>query len=174
MQSLLRVLALDEKIADRIIDWIDANSEVGISGGETGAKNAPLDSTDELLLIPGITLQEYDTLVPYITVRGEKDLLYININRADIPVIRCLSDLIKEQDAENIVNHRKSTPFKEGGIDGQLQAFVRGYETKTGVFLTSEGQHFSIISAASSSGVKRIIEMVLNIKKNTIEYWKEY
>jgi hypothetical protein len=82
--------------------------------------------------------------------------------------------LIKEQDAENIVNHRNSTPFTEGGIDGQLQGIVNGFMTETGVFLTAKGKAFSITSTASSGGVKRIIEMVLNIDKNTFEYWKEY
>jgi|WetSurSiteA1Bulk_404760.scaffolds.fasta_scaffold00652_4 general secretion pathway protein K len=176
LKRLLNMLSLDEGIADRIIDWIDENSEVRISGAETGAKNASLDSADELLLIPGITRQDYDTLAPYITVRGEKGILYVNINRADIPVIRSLSSSINEQDAEKIVNYRNLAPFtgESGNIAGQLQGLVSGFGTEEGVFLTSGGQHFSIISTASSGGVKRIIEMVLNTGKNTIEYWKEY
>jgi general secretion pathway protein K len=176
LKRLLNMLSLDEGIADRVIDWIDENSEVRISGAETGAKNAFLNSTDELLLIQGITRQDYDMLVPYITVRGAKGILYVNINRADITVLRSLSSSIDEQDAEKIVNHRTSTPFtgESGNIAGQLQGLVGGFGTEEGVFLTSEGQHFLIISSASSGGVKRIIEMVLDIKKNTIEYWKEY
>ena len=39
LKRLLSVLKLDERIADRIVDWIDENSEVTISGGEAGAKN---------------------------------------------------------------------------------------------------------------------------------------
>jgi len=176
LKRLLSVLALDERIADRIVDWIDENSEVKISGGEAGAKNTFLDSTDELLLIRGITKQDYDTLVPYITVCGSKGMLYVNINRAGIPVIRSLSDWMKEQDAEKIVNRRNSIPFtgEHGAILGEIQGIVGGFGTETGVFLTSEGQHFSIISTASSGGVKRIIAMVLNTAKNTTEYWKEY
>lgn len=174
LKRLLSVLKLDEEIADRIIDWIDENSAVIISGGESGAKNTFLDSTEELLLIHGITKQDYDALVPYITVCGSKGVLYVNINRADIPVIRSLSGLITEQDAENIINYRNSTPFTGEGINGQLQGIVSGFATEPGVFLTAEGQYFSIVSTAVSGGVKRIIETVWNSNGNTVEYWKEY
>ncbi|MDQ7786480.1 MAG: type II secretion system minor pseudopilin GspK [Thermodesulfovibrionales bacterium] len=176
LKRLLSVLSLDERIADRIVDWIDENSEVKISGGEIGAKNTFLDSTDELLLMRGITKQDYDTLVPYITVCGSKGMLYVNINRAGIPVIRSVADSVKEQDAERIINHRNLSPFngEPWQIVGQLQGIVNGFATESGVFLTAEGQYFSITSTATSGGVKRIIDMVLNTTKNRIEYWKEY
>ncbi len=67
-KRLLDALALDVKIADRVVDWIDRNSEARLSDSEAGAKNGPLDSVDELLLIHGISREDYDKLLPYVTV----------------------------------------------------------------------------------------------------------
>ncbi|MBU4387796.1 general secretion pathway protein GspK, partial [Candidatus Dependentiae bacterium] len=94
---LLTILKLDESIAGRIADWIDRDSEAWMSNSESGARNAYLASVDELLLINGIGKEDYDKLLPYITVFGMSALnLEININTADIPVLRCLAEDVTE------------------------------------------------------------------------------
>src|SRR5262249_39215025 len=62
---LLNLPNMTEDIANSILDWIDADSEPRTSGAENDyysglnppyrAKNAPLDSLDELLLVKGVT-----------------------------------------------------------------------------------------------------------------------
>jgi type II secretory pathway component PulK len=168
---LLTLLNLDVKIADRIADWIDVNSNAQVSGSESGAKNAYLDSTDELRLIHGIAKEDYDKLLPYITVHGPKDNLYINVNRAKIPVLRSMSYAIKEETAKSIINQREFMPF------GDANDFTRRtdiFQLDAGIYAETEGNDFLMQVAASSGGLKRIIETVLNIDKATIEYWKEY
>ena len=95
-KRLLKILSLDEKIADRVADWIDPDKEARLPDSEVGAKNSALLSVDELLLINGINRKDYDTLLPYITVYGTRDNLLININGAEAPVLMCLSNDITD------------------------------------------------------------------------------
>ena len=174
-RRLLNVLSLDERIADRIVDWIDSNSEARIPNSEVGAKNSALNSVDELLLINGISRKDYDTLLPYITIYGNRDAPEININSAEEPVLKSLSKYITGDDAKRIIKYRESNPFR-GKSD--LMS-VLGFTGSKGQSLmnkitTDIGPNFSIKSIAASGGVKRIIETVFNASTRTIEYWKEY
>ncbi|MCL5022319.1 MAG: type II secretion system protein GspK, partial [Nitrospirae bacterium] len=92
-KRLLKNLGLDERIADRVADWIDSDSEPRPDGSEEGAKNGYMDSVDELLLIKGIDRASFDKLFPYVTVYGydgRPDDARINMNTASIPVIMSL------------------------------------------------------------------------------------
>jgi general secretion pathway protein K len=156
--TLLTILNLDVKIADRIADWIVA-------------KNTYLDSTDELLLIHGISREDYDKLLPYITVHGEKTNLYINVNRATMPVLRSMSHSINEGAATTIINAREFMPFSDTADFTRRTSII---SLDPNVYAITEGSYFFVKSSASSEGVKRIVEMVLNLGNNTVEYWKEY
>jgi general secretion pathway protein K len=173
-KRLLKVLSLDGRIADRVTDWIDPDKESRIPGSEVGAKNSALHSVDELLLIKAINRKDYDKLLPYITVYGDRNVPEININGAEAPVLMSLSDEITEELAKRVIDYRKVTPFER--VDQIFK--VAGFETTIGQSLmgkiTVEGKNFYIKSVAVSDGVKRIIETVLNTLYNKIEYWKEY
>lgn len=66
-QLLMALPNMNESIADAILDWIDGDEEVREYGCEAsyynglspayGAKNGPLDSLDELLLVRGVSPQ---------------------------------------------------------------------------------------------------------------------
>jgi len=173
-KRLLKVLSLDEKIADRIVDWIDSDKEARLADSERGARNSVLLSPDEILLIQGISRDDYNTLLPYITVYGTRDNLSININGAEKPVLRCLSDRINDELAQKVIDFRKNNPFqyisdlsKVAGFEGDAAGIPPGV-------VTVKGENYSIKSAADSGGVKRIIETVLNAENGKIAYWKEY
>jgi general secretion pathway protein K len=174
-KRLLKAISLDEKIADRVADWIDQDSEPMLPGSETGVKNSALISADELLLIPGIDRKDYDKLLPYITVYGDRNAPLININGAEAPVLMSLSDSITEELAKRIIAYRENTPF----IEKSKIVYVSGLEN-TGISLTNKitvkGENFSIKSTAASGGVKRIIETVIDTSSSpaVIRYWKEY
>lgn len=174
-KRLLKVLSIDTKIADRVADWIDHNSESRLPDSETGAKNSPLVSVDELLLINGINRKDYDKLLPYITVYGDRNASLININGAEAPVLMSLSDSITEELANRIIQYRGNTPFEN---TAQLQNKVAGFETIALSLMgriTVKGKNFYIKSTATSGGVKMIIETVLDTSSRAvIRYWKEY
>jgi general secretion pathway protein K len=166
---LLKALSLDVKIADRLVDWIDKNGEAWISDSEAAAKNSALDSVDELLLINGISRKDYDKLLPYVTVNKKRDNLIVNVNRAEAPVLMCLAEGISEENAKKVIQQRKGTPFMT------IQKFNNIAQTTLGPQrIKIDGAVFYIKSSASSGGVKRVIEAVLDTATNTVQYWKEY
>jgi general secretion pathway protein K len=178
LKRLLEVLSLPDEIADRIADWIDQDSEARISGSETAANNSALLSTDEILLIRGIRREDYDTLLPYITVYGNRNTAVLNINGAEVPVLMSILDTgrgnfpITEDLAKRITTYRESLPFEDLG---QFNSFAGTSLSSNQI--TVKGENFSIKSAASSGGVIRIIETVLakrSLSPPMITYWKEY
>jgi general secretion pathway protein K len=172
---LLKNLSLDEKIADRILDWIDRDSAAELGDSEAGAKNAVFLSADELLLIHGISRKDYDTLLPYVTVYGPADnSLRINMNGAEKPVLMCLSDSITAELAQRVIEYRKGNPFQDTSELGRVQGFEKNLAGIPPGVLAVKGKDFLITSTASSGGVKRIIETVVDMEQDIIQYWKEY
>ncbi|MEW6162296.1 MAG: type II secretion system minor pseudopilin GspK [Nitrospirota bacterium] len=170
-KRLLSYLAVDSEVANRVADWIDKDSEPRLIYSEDNAKNATLDSLDELLLINGIDRHTYDKISPYLTVYGNG---LININSAEIPVLVCLSDTITEELAERIIRYRDIIPFE----DTSKIVKVAGLETAGQSLIgriTVKGTSFRIISTVTGGGVKRIVDSVLEISGGTptVKYWKE-
>lgn len=178
LQRLLELLSLPEEIADRIADWIDQDSEARISGSENGAPNSALFCTDEILLIRGIRREDYDTLLPYITVYGDRNTALINVNGAEVPVLMSILDAgqgdfpITEDLATRITTYRDGQPFED---IGQFNSFAGTSLSSNQI--TVKGEYFSIKSSASSGGILRIIDTVISKRSQSlpvISYWKEY
>jgi general secretion pathway protein K len=172
-KRLLRILRLDEAIADRVVDWMDEDSEPRVRDSEDGAKNSSFDSIDELLLIKGIDRETYDKLIPHITIYGNTDRMNININTATIPVIMSLSDMMTEEIAGQIVRQRSVKPF-EGMDDPNLTAILGGLKTRLMGRIDVRSSFFHVISVAEESGMKRLIETYLEMRDDLIvRYWRE-
>jgi len=177
-KRLLGNLGLDELIAERVADWIDTDSEPKLRDSEEGAKNAFMDSVDELLLIKGIDRHTYEKLSPYVTVYGfgGTDDRRININTAAIPVIMSLNEngMITREMAERLVRSRELEPFNStsevtrAGIEENmlLGNFVTAYPPV----------NFRITSVSEENKIKRVIEGVVKVtggSQGTIFYWRE-
>jgi general secretion pathway protein K len=175
-RRLLKILLIDEKVADRIADWIDPDSEQRIADSEAGAKNSALFSVDELLLINGINRKIYDTLLPYVTVYGTRNNLEININGAEKPVLMSLSENINDDLAQRVTEYRRLTPFEQKEHLQKVPGFGSTVYNPVSGMITVKGRHFAINSSAESDGVKRIVEAVLDasLSPARFEYWKEY
>jgi general secretion pathway protein K len=169
-QRLLKELSLDVKIADRVADWIDPDREQRLRDSETGARNTPLLSTDELSLIPGIEKDGYTSLLPHVTVFGDG---LVNVNGADKPVLKSLHPEITDDLAARVIEYRRIKPFEQR--EDILK--VAGFETTIGQALMGriavQGTSFTIRANAESDGIKRIIESVVDAS-GTVRYWKEY
>jgi general secretion pathway protein K len=168
---LLKALDLRPDIADRVVDWIDADSIPRIADSENLAKNAKLDSIDELLLIPGIDEDAFERLRPYVTIYGNN---LIDINTAEVPVIMSLSDKIDKAMAANVVEYRERTPFQTPTEILQ----VGGFQSILGIqgYISVKSNTYRIVATASSGDIKRIIESVMDIAGPTkiVKYWREY
>jgi len=182
-KNLLRSLGFDEaavkEITGRIVDWMDSDSipSEGLSDSEQDAKNAHMDSIDELLLIKGIDRRTYERLVPYVTVyscvANDPYSPLVNINTATVPVI--MSFGVSLEQAEEIVNYRKVTPFayssdikKVAGLDGSLGTSLMGR-------IAVQPSNFRITSVAEENKIKRVIESVVTTGglSQTVRFWKE-
>lgn len=171
-KRLLRNLNLDESIAARVADWIDRDNEPRLRDSEDGAKNAYMDSVDELLLIHGIDKETYGKLMPYVTVYGMigRNSVNININTASIPVIMSLNEDMTEDVAEWIVYRREEiAPFVETDIGNEpVLRPLSGW-------ITVKATNFRIVIVTEENRIRRIIEAVVEIKSdsNTVKYWRE-
>ncbi len=177
LQGMLKDLNLKADIADRIVDWIDPDSEPRLRDSEDSAKNGPLDSIDELLLIPGIDRESYERLVPYVTIYGLEPgphIGKININGAAIPVLMSLPGMDADT-AEKIVRYREASPFTGGNND--ISAVVgRDIYTAISADIMVKGTAFRVLATAQTGNIKRIIESVIDISggSRVVRYWKEY
>ena len=177
-KRLLGNLGLDELIAERVADWIDTDSEPKLRDSEEGAKNAFMDSVDELLLIKGIDRHTYEKLSPYVTVYGfgGTDDRRININTAAIPVIMSLNEngMITREMAERLVRSRELEPFNStsevtrAGIEENM--LLRNFVT------ADPPVNFRITSVSEENKIKRVIEGVVKVTRGSqgrILSWRE-
>lgn len=111
-------------LVDSLIDWLDFNDNdqkeplgaespyyLGLSHPYP-AKNGPLDSLDELLLVKGFDADILATLEPHVTVHGSDSL---NVNTASQEVLMAWDQKgeLPQQAAEAIVNQRQTEPFHD-------------------------------------------------------------
>jgi general secretion pathway protein K len=169
-ERLLLAVDAETELASGVADWIDPDLLPRVPGGETGARNAPLRSVDELLLIPGVGRDEYDKVSPYVTVWGSGQ---VNINGAEEPVLMSLSEDITRELARRVTGYRDRTPFTSAGDLTK----VAGFE-QMGIGLmgriTVKGTAFRVSSrAASPDGIQRVVACVLD-DSGRILYWREH
>jgi general secretion pathway protein K len=161
---------MDPEIGRRIVYWLDTGTEHRPSDSEALSKNTPLDSVDELLLIPGIDEKTYDKLLPYVTIYGNK---VIDINTAGVPALMAADSRMTKDVAERIVQYRQLTPFSSSA---DLEKVLGFSDTgiSSGKFMVTGGA-FRVLVTAESAGIKRTVECVLegSAANWKVTYWKE-
>ena len=111
-----------QELAEAIRDWRTADEpEIGVCAEPQRCHNGLFDSVDELRLVPGMTPELFDALVPYVTVYGGPAS---NVNTADPLVLRAWD--IPEEQVGKIVTQRQSPPFTTSypGLSAQSTAFT--------------------------------------------------
>ncbi|TAN64919.1 MAG: general secretion pathway protein GspK [Methylobacter sp.] len=120
-KRLLIELKIKPTVVDAILDWIDADSEIRYPDGAEDetyfqqktpyrSANRLFADVSELLLIHGISQQDYNKLKPYIYVASA--YAPINVNTAAPLLLRCLANDLSAKDAELLVRAIKHQPFK--------------------------------------------------------------
>lgn len=153
LKRLMKALRHTPDMADRIIDYIDADTRGEF---ESRARNDKLYNLEELLRIEGLTNEViYGGMVNGQEVKGIRDFLTIwpktppesgpigavNINTAPSEVLQSLSDLMTAGLADAIVAFRS-----QPGSDGQPQEFQKVEDLKRvpgmsdGVYATLNNQ----------------------------------
>lgn len=191
-------------LIDSFLDWLDADDVPRFDGAETDdyyaqldppyrAKNGPLDTVEELLLIRGFTPailwggeHEVEFGEP-VAVQGVADLLTtygdgkVNINAASARVLRTL-DGVDEIAAGAIIEEREgflredgtqeSTPFTSGQ---DLMRRIPGLNPDIAQQLTTDSQIFRITMIGTVGGVSRRLWGIVEYRnrKITILRWRE-
>lgn len=167
-----------EGLTVALIDWIDQDPGpyVDQNSGATGAEadyyqrltppvriaDRPLRSLDELALVRGFTPELIRRIEPHVTVHGStvtSDNTKVNINTASAEVLMAFSANpgISRQEAEQIIEHRRSQPFKTPVELTDFFASI-GLQGLLGTSdLTLTGGFYRIRSTAEvNDGVRRI------------------
>lgn len=121
-RRLLRLVELDEAIAQATSDWLDQDIQPQYPDGAEDQEylgqtppsrtaNTMMANPSELRLVNGVTSEAYKKLEPYIATLPE--FTQINVNTADALVIRALIQALDESDAESLLNEREENPFKD-------------------------------------------------------------
>jgi len=140
------------------------------------SKNAPLDTTEELLLIKGITPDVFDRIRDYVTVKGDGK---ININSASKLVIESLSDKMDPALARMIVNRRREKPFSNlaelRDIPGMTTAAYRSIRKTATV--RPEDKYYQVTSRGRATGrdytIVALIQRKADADKLEIIQYKE-
>jgi len=147
-RRLLAAQALDENLVDRVIDWIDNNTQRSPYGAEDSeylglqpayrVANRSFASKQELRLVMGFNRQTIDKISEFVTVLPGRTS--ININTASAEVLSAMFATLSLSDAQQIISKRKDKPF-ENKNDLMQQQVVQGqaaptvaYDVKTEYF----------------------------------------
>jgi len=147
---------------------MDTDSEPGngLADSEDNAKNALLQSIDELKLIPVIDKNTFDKISPFITVYGNNK---ININTAKLPVLMSFKDMTEAR-AKQIIDYREITPFK---LTSDIEKVGIGNPgTRMIGYIRTTSSNFRITTKATVNEIIRIIESVVD-NTSRIQFWRE-
>jgi general secretion pathway protein K len=176
-----------ENIVDAIKDWIDNDNDTTRFGAEDSyykalekpypCKNAPIEFLEELLFVRGITKEllygsgEKPGISRYLSPYGNGK---ININTADILILRSLSNDIDQERAEDMVEYRENE-------DNDLSDF-KWYKNVPGMadvsipdsLITTSSNYFEITSEGFKGSMRKKIEATVERKEKTLQVlsWK--
>ena len=118
---LCQSLNIDPAFIPALQDWIDSDTEVRENGAEDDsytmlnppyrAANRYLADSSELLLVRGVSVQDYNTLSFYITALPVES--GINVNTASPLLIQSLTRDVTLADVERIVGMRAESPYQD-------------------------------------------------------------
>lgn len=165
-----------------LIDWTDGDDEIEcltfIKNDNLGAessyysqlkppykcRNKSLETTEELLLVRGITPQIFDRIHDYLTVYGDGK---ININCAPKLILESLSENMDAALAQLIIDRRKLKPFESiaelRDIPGMTDGLYQAINKVTTVEPTDQYYHVTSRGEVGSHG--RTVTAIL--RRNT-------
>jgi general secretion pathway protein K len=129
-KRLLAALGLEDRLAQVIADWLDADQTESIPFGAedplyTGltppyrTANRPILSVSELAAVDGMDRSSFDILLPHVTALPGRTP--INVNTASAPVLQSLGSNITLSDAEGLIALREGGGFADyGGVFAPL------------------------------------------------------
>ncbi|OHB77675.1 MAG: hypothetical protein A2Z25_20380 [Planctomycetes bacterium RBG_16_55_9] len=162
-----------------IIDWADGDDEISdlpfilceSRGAESdyyrrskppyACRNGPLETTEELVLVKGMTKEVFDRVSDYLTVYGDGK---INVNHASALVLQSLSEQMDAALARRIENRRQLQSFESVAelrdLPGMTETIYNTIRRSATVEPSSE--YFHVVSQGSVDRLSRTIVAILH------------
>jgi general secretion pathway protein K len=165
---LCQAINVEPDFIPALQDWIDRDTEVRDGGAEDEsytlldppyrAANGFLNDTSELLLVKGVSLQDYNTLMFYVSaLPGISD---INVNTASSPLLQSLTRDVTPADAERIIELRTQQPYKSIDVFVEEETFA-GKEISED-YLTVSSQYFLLTANVMLGDAPLTLQSVLS------------
>ncbi|MEN8142674.1 MAG: type II secretion system minor pseudopilin GspK [Thermodesulfobacteriota bacterium] len=165
----------DYQAIQALADWLDADSEIRPGGAEDNeylhsaspylAANRLLTSPSELLLVDGVSVENYGCLNNHLTALPAASA--INLNTAGPEIISALSDKISLAAAEEIVKDRPEEGYRDIADFLAHPALAGSTITADGLSLTSD---FFLVRGQASFGDAEIrLNSVVARRPDTVE-----
>jgi general secretion pathway protein K len=167
-QQLLTGLGLPPELAEAVLDWIDADSDLAGSGGAEDsyylalphpyrAANAPMTQIEELYRIRGFDAPTVAKLKPFVTALPTRTAL--NVNTASDRVIAAVLGIPLDK-AQQLVTERTRAPFASV-TDLNDRAGKMGISSTAGSAPDVKSGYFSVRVRVAQDDVQLAVEALL-------------
>lgn len=188
---LFKNLGLSSDLVVTLHDWIDEGDDPPPAGAETSyynglkppyaAKNSKLETLEELSLVKGFAGKAFERLRPFVTIYYPDTptamAAKININTAPPEVIAALADGMTKELTDQVLEYRKTTPFKDTSELGtKIPGLDRIATPTVQAQTTIKGAVYRIRSEARVRETTRVVEAVVRISgmQSAVLYWREF
>jgi len=170
-------LAIQSVKVEVLIDWLDENQTPdNFEGAEDGEylslepsyRNAgqPFRHISELRLLPNILLEDYEKLLPHVSVLPQGRAT-ININTATEEVLQSLSEKMTDQEAESLVETRDKAPWKDLNTFKADPLVISGVVDMTNLSINSE--FFEVATKITlSDRIARLVSVIYRDEKDGV------
>jgi general secretion pathway protein K len=129
-KRLLRLLDIDEGLAEAVVDWLDPDQQRTHADGAEDleyllldppyrAANRPMSDVGEMRLINGVTEDVLDRLAPFVSVTPDGRPTRINVNTCPPLLFQILGETLDAAAAESLANARGDVGFES------IEAFLQ-------------------------------------------------
>jgi general secretion pathway protein K len=155
-KRLLRILELDERLAEALVDWIDSDINARFPDGAEDeaylsldppyrAANRPLADASELRLVKGYTAEAVAKLLPHVVALPVRTT--INVNTAGAVVLSAVADDLSVSDGERLVDARGEDGY--ASVDSFRQNAVLNGKQAVPALLSVKSDWFLMLSESN-------------------------
>jgi len=164
---LCQAIGVEPDFIPALQDWIDGDTEPRDGGAEDEsytlldppyrAANRFLADTSELLLVNGVSLQDYNILASFISaLPGNSD---INVNTASPQLLQSLTHDVTPGDVERIIGLRNDQPYRN--IDAFVEDKTFAGKEISEEYLTVGSQYFLLTANVMLGDAPLTLQSVL-------------
>jgi general secretion pathway protein K len=164
---LCQAINVDPDFIPALQDWIDPDTEVRENGAEDESytlmdppyrtANRILADTSELLLVKGVSVQDYNILAFYVSALPGNS--YINVNTASSLLLQSLTYDVNPPDVERIIALRSDKPYQD--IDFFVEDEVFAGKEISEDHLSVSSQYFLLTANVMLGDVPLTLQSVL-------------